>query len=133
MGEGTHKEKPVVLALIICENVIVNQSSKNHSYIEAHNCRLAKSVPAQCDAFFFVAVLTNVVSTSKGKLTLTSPSGSLIFEIQGTIEASSPLIEVPLNFRLGPLLLHEFGMYRFDVYSGNEHLGGRGFNLIKIN
>lgn len=126
----THIEKPVCLAVIVCEKVIHNAKTNSKSYIECFDTVAAQSVPVAARNLTIAASVTNVVGTADIVLRVTSPSGSEALKVEGAVQAPDPLSTVDMVFELQNLKLPEFGMYHIDVLAGTEHVGGRRFRVV---
>ena len=127
----THIEKPMCLAVIICETVIENKETNNKSYIESYSTIGGVSLPVSA-RLCIVASLTNIIKESNVEITLRSPSNTKILDAKGQIKSSDPLAVADIVFRLNGLPLPEFGTYHVDVLASGEHLGTRSFSVVQV-
>lgn len=129
---GAHIEKPLCIALLVCESVIQNSRTQNKSFIEAFNTMGAAAVPVNANRLMVVLTLTNVTGHGKFRLIINTPSGPELVRMECELTKGNPLEHYDWLFDLSGILLPEFGTYQINVHFEDEVLAGRPFTLAQM-
>lgn len=125
-------EKPVCVALILCNEVIEDKATNNKTLVGLFNTIGVQSLPAQHPKMSVLVALTNVVGTLPLTVSFRSPEEREILKFEGQIESRDPLAVNDVVLQLNGFPLEETGTHRLDVFVGSEHLVGRRFSVTKL-
>ncbi|MHC4556058.1 MAG: DUF6941 family protein [Planctomycetota bacterium] len=125
---------PLLLASIICDQVITDQFTKKTSIIGAFDSIAAPRFPARNPSLAFFCQLTN----GRGKVLVTirlvdvEKNDEILFE--GKMEAKFRDVREVTNmtFNFGGFVFPHPGEYRFQLYIGKEFLGERAIILRQV-
>ncbi len=113
-------EKPIGLALMICEKIITEEVTKNKTLVGTFNQITALNFPAQHPSFCVFVALTNGNGESDVRLSLTRPDGVQVFKIDGHLKFDGPTQVLELAFVLHNLTFVEPGEYALEFRANDE-------------
>jgi hypothetical protein len=118
---------PVLLAVIICDQVILDRISQKASIIGAFENISAEKYPARHPRLAFFCQLTNGRGKTKVTITLVDveKGDEVIFEQMVEPEFKDVRQVVNLTFDISGLVFPRPGEYRFKICTGTEFLGER--------
>ncbi len=125
---------PVLLSVIICERVIIDRISNQHSIIGAFETISAPAYPARHARLAFFCQLTNGRGKTKIDIKLVDVEEEDKLLFQGAVEQEFGDIRqvANLTFDIGGIVFPHPGEYRFQIYAGTEFLGERRIICRKI-
>lgn len=123
------REKPLCVALIICNEVIEDKRSGNKTLVGLFNGIMTAQVPATHPRMFVMASLTSGTGEWPFSFHIQSPGGREIFRMQDTARFTDPLVSHDLVVELRNLPLEEEGVYFVDLLLGGEPIANRRFTV----
>ena len=122
---------PTLLALLICDRVIQDPTTRKHSLLGLFSRISAKSFPCTHPQLHIFISLTDGHGKASGQLRLgrkdVEGEAPPLMQLSGTIEFPGPLAIVELVFNIVNLTLSAPGRYSFDFYCNGVLLGSRPF------
>ncbi len=126
-------EKPMMVAMIICDQIISEEGTHKKSIIGCFNNITAFSFPCVHPTFFIFVALTNGRGTFKVKLKcVNEDEDSTIFEAGGDMNFGDPMQTIELGFRLVYLSFPKPGKYAIQLWCDNELLMPKRFSVKQI-
>ncbi|MHC4475689.1 MAG: DUF6941 family protein [Planctomycetota bacterium] len=118
---------PVLLAVIICDQVIIDAISQKASIIGAFENISAVKYPARHARLAFFCQLTNGRGKTKISISLVDVEKEDEQIFQQTVEPEFKDVRQVRNltFNIGGIVFPRPGEYRFQVHAGTEFLGER--------
>lgn len=118
---------PVLLSLIICDQVIIDSISKKVSIIGAFEGLSALKYPARHPRLAFFGQLTNGRGKTKIMISLVDVQEEDKILFQGAMEGEFKDVRQVVNvtFDIGGIVFPHPGEYRFQILAGTEFLGER--------
>ncbi len=118
---------PVLLPIIICDQVILDARTNKTSIISAFETISAPKYPARHGRLAVFCQLTN--GRGKAKITLrlvdVQQEDKIMFEAAVEQEFVDIRQIANLTFDIGGIVFPHTGEYRFQIYAGTEFLGER--------
>jgi hypothetical protein len=124
-------DAPIVVATMLCNEVIEDVRSRNKSAIGIFNAVNTAVLPAVHPRMFVFVSVTNVKGFGEFSIVLRSPSGKALVDIQGQIEQADPVAVYDLVVELLGVPLEEEGVHFVDVMHKGTILGGRRFTVLQ--
>ena len=125
------EDAPILVAIILCDMVIVDEATKKRSLIGMFNSINVNSLPVNYPKMILFFSFTNWKGKKNIAIRVKDPLGNIAFE--GEIEYSHPdpvgLLEFTTNIDSFPLF-HQ-GVYDIDVLVGGTPMGQRQFEVKK--
>lgn len=122
-------EKPLGIAIVICERVITDAQSNNKSLISTFNNVTAKAFPCRHAQMCVYVSLTNCHGDKKVDLVLRKDQENPILKMGGKVKFSNPNEVVELIFNLRSLVFPAPGIYAFEVIADEEIVLESRFNV----
>src|SRR5262245_30024033 len=130
MTERSSPALPVLVSLIICDQVIDDRLTNKKSAIGLFNAILASTLPARAQHITVMATLTEVFSRTPLELRLVRDSdNAVLLASHGHVDAPTPLAMIDLVFSMQGVVLPAVGQYAFELLAHGEPLGRRRFQL----
>jgi hypothetical protein len=123
------KERPICVALIICNEVIEDKRTGNKTLVSLFNGIATGQLPATHPRMYLMASLTSGLGTWEFSFRITSPGGREILRMQNTLHFSDPLAVHDLIVELRNLPLEEEGVYFVDLLMDETPMANRRFNV----
>jgi hypothetical protein len=119
-------QRPVAIGLLLCEQLIVEEGTKNVTPVNCFTRRTAEAFPWTSPPFVVLAWLTN----GEGLITLevvveAAASLEILHQNQVTLRFASPLQQGRLSIRLQEITFPEAGSYRVLLLADGELLAQR--------
>jgi len=128
--EARHqREKPLCLALIICNEVIEDKRSGNKTLVGLFNGITTSVLPATHPRLFLMASLTSGAGEWAFTFRILTPSGAELMRMQDTTRFDDPLIVHDLVVEVRNLPITEEGVYFVDLLLGEEPILNRRFTV----
>ena len=122
----SEREKPILLSMSLCDQVIRDQQTHKLSLINLFNELRAKHFPCTHPRLYVYVCLTNGRGNCEGTLALVDiDANRTIARLSGPITFRSPLQVVEMSFELNALAFPRAGTYRFEFLCDNEPVGAR--------
>ena len=115
------------LAIVICNEVIVDARSNNKSLISCFNGIVAQQLPAMHPRMFIMASLTNVSHEADIVISARDPAYNEVIQFRAHIAASDPYAVHDLIVEVHNLQLPSAGTYIVDVIHEEILLSERRF------
>lgn len=118
---------PVLLSIIICDQVIIDSITRNVSIIAAFETISAQKYPARHPRLALFCQLTNGRGKTKITLRLVDVQQEDEIMFEQTVEQEFKDVRQIANFafNIGGIVFPHPGEYRFQIYAGTELLGER--------
>jgi hypothetical protein len=123
------REKPLCLALIICNEVIEDKRSGNKTLVSLFNSIMTAQLPASHPRMFLFASLTSGTGEWTFSFRITAPSGKEVMRMQDTARFEDPLIGHDLVVELRNLPIEEAGVYFVDLFLNEMPVANRRFTV----
>ena len=131
MKNKTASDKPVCVAIIICNEVIEDKRSSNKTLVSLFNSIAVSALPAMHPRLFLMASLTNLGEDEPISFSVKSPSGKEIMHMDGSASSDGDRLgSIDLVVEVLGLTVGEMGVHSVDVLSGDTLLGSRRFSVI---
>lgn len=126
------KVKPVLLAMIICDQLIREEGTKKISLLGLFNRVGAKTFPCVHSRLHIFVAVTDYMGTADCELKFSDNSGKEIVKLAGQFNFPNKLAVIEMNFRMDNLPLPKAGAYHFDFIIDREIIGHRKFRVEQI-
>lgn len=123
------RERPLCVALVLCNDVLEDKRTGNKSLIGLFNGVLCPGLPAVHPRMFLLASLTSGIGEWPFSFRITAPSGVEVFRMQETLHMKDPLAGHDVVVELRNLPLTEPGVHYVDLYVGDKPLSNRRFTV----
>lgn len=126
------KNKPVPLAMIICDTIIDDRDTNKKSLIGVFNNISSSQFPCRHYKMNIFVSLTDGRGKVAGKLKcVKKDTNKNILELGGPIEFPNGNAVVEFNFEIMGIVFPEPGIYTFDFFCDNEPIISRNFIVTK--
>ena len=129
MEPTSGSEKPIGLAMIICDKVITEAGTNNKTIISTFNNINAKAFPCIHSRISVFVALTNTTGEKQIELVLKKDERSII-KMGGKANFPDPSHVLEIVFNLRNCVFPEQGKYGFEVYADGEYIFERQFNVV---
>lgn len=129
LGAERAREKPLCIAIIICNEIIEDKRTGNKTLVSLFNGIATAQVPATHPRMFLMASLTSGLGTWSFSFRITGPSGREIMRMQDSAHFADPLGVHDLIVELRNLPLAEEGVYFVDLLIGETPMANRRFKV----
>lgn len=124
-------ELPVVRGVFLCENVIVEERSRNVSLINCFTRKLVDEFPSSPQRLVVYAVFANGLGTIPIELeVLDLDDGEVVYSQSVDITFTDPVQELRFVYRVHDLILPQSGSYEVTLTSSSEPLGRTRFTAV---
>lgn len=132
--DNTNTERPLALALILCDQIITDVGTFKKSLIGTFNSVMAERLPVIFPRMSVYAALTNGQGNTTAKLrcvSMDSPDGSerTLWEVAAPISFSNPNQVVEICFDLNRIAFDCPGLHSLELYCGDDLLMERRFHV----
>lgn len=128
-AETRAREKPICVALIICNEVIEDKRSGNKTLVGLFNGIMAPQLPASHPRMFLMATLTSGTGDWSFAFVIYTPNGREIFRMRDMVHFNDPLVGHDLVVELRNLPLEEEGVYFVDLLVDSSPIANRRFTV----
>jgi hypothetical protein len=122
------KEKPLGVAIVICEKVITEAQSNNKTLVSTFNHIRAKTLPCRHPRMAIYVALTNGSGEKKVELVFKLGNRAMM-KLGGKIKFQNPNHVIELVFDLRSVVFPEPGLYAFEVFADDEYVFESRFNV----
>ena len=126
------QEKPICVALIICNEVIEDKRTGNKTLVGLFNGIMAAALPATHGRFFLMASLTSGTGEWEIGFRIAAPSGKEVLRLRDRVRFPDPLLVHDIVVEVRNLPLEEAGVYFVDLLLNETPLANRRFT-VQIN
>lgn len=123
------KEKPICVAIVICNEVIEDKATNNKTLVSLFNAITVQGLPSQHPRMFIMASFTSGIGKWPISFRITSPSGQEVLRLEGEADFSDPLAMYDFVVEVRSLVLQEEGVHMVNVLVGGEPKAERRFNV----
>ncbi|HYF51090.1 MAG TPA: hypothetical protein VEJ63_16875 [Planctomycetota bacterium] len=121
--------KPIILALVLCDQIIREVGTNKLSLIGTFNGIYAASFPINHPSLWVYIAITEGRGTVPCKLRMVSMDNSVVFDLPGQIEFGGPATVGELVFQLQQLRFENPGVYSIEFWAGDDLLASRRVNV----
>jgi hypothetical protein len=123
-------QKPIAVGLSLCEQVIIEEKTRNLTLVNSFTRRYVERFPAEPFPFVLFAILTD----GSGEVKLEAAFQRLdtlevIFRQRLTVRFTNPLQEIGCIFRVRQCSFPISGHYQVVLLAGEEFLAQRRFRI----
>lgn len=116
-------ELPITRGLFLCENVIVEETTRKVSLINCFTKLFVEAFPSPPQQFYAFAILTNGYGTMPLRFVLTDLyDGSELLEHEGVLEFADPLDERRALIPVRNMVFDTPGLYEISLESNGAYL-----------
>jgi hypothetical protein len=123
------REKPLCVALVICNEVIEDKRSGNKTLVGLFNNIMTPQLPATHPRMFLFASLTSGTGAWTFSFRITAPSGKEVLRMQDSARFDDPLVGHDLVVELRNLPVEEAGVYFVDLFLNEMPIANRRFTV----
>ena len=128
MDKKAQEATPIVLAIIICDDIIRDEMSKKMSLIGLFSRIDARKFPAVHGSLHVYVSLTNGHKVYEGELRFVNDRKDMaVFSMKGKVPFRDPLQTVELNFAIRNLKFDAPGNFSVQFYCDGIRVGERRF------
>ncbi len=127
--QAKYVERPSLVAIVLCEQVIEDRYSNNKSLIGIFNQILVPSIPSRQPRMFIVGAFTDGRGEIEVALVVRSPSQKEVFKAEGMAEFHDPLAVYDFVFELQDFPILEEGAFDIDFLFDGMPVGHRRFTV----
>jgi len=121
--------KPIILALVLCDQIIREVGTNKLSLIGTFNGIYAASFPINHPSLWVYIAITEGRGTVPCKLRMVSLDNSVVFDLPGKIEFGGPTSVGELVFQLQQLRFESPGVYSIEFWAADDLLAARRVNV----
>ncbi len=129
LPQDTPLERPICVALVICDVVVEDKRSGNKTLVGLFNSIIAPQMPAVHPRMFLMASLTSGRGTWPFTFRITAPSGRELLRMQEVTKFTDPLAVHDVIVELRNLPLEETGVHFVDLMLGDSPIANRRFTV----
>ena len=126
------RERPMCVAVIICNEVIEDKRTSNKSLINLFSNIVAPQLPATQPRMAVMASLTNGIGRWPITFAIRSPSDKVVTRFDGEANFADPLGVLDITIEFVGLTFAEEGVHFVDILTENYPLGNRRFAVQVI-
>lgn len=123
-------ERPLGVAIIVCDMVITEQGTGNKSLISIFNTIKSLQFPFQKENLSIYVALTNGYGEQKIEIRLMKDSERM-FAAEGGIKFANPNEVVELIFNLRGMVFATPGLHVFEIFADEIFVFQSKFNVLK--
>lgn len=124
-------EAPVLIALLVCDQVIVERDTNKHSLVGTFNSFRFPDFPAASPSFFVYICFTNARGEYDIMLDVVNLSADdVVAQAKTHISVDDPLRDVELPLRLPKVVFPQPGRYEFRLLANDHIVGQRTINVL---
>ena len=127
-------ERPIALALILCDQIITEHQTMKKSLIGTFNSITLATLPSAYATMCLYAALTNGMGKMDTRLRCVYMGDNIteertLWEVKGPIEFANPNQVVEINFVLNGVVFQNAGLHTFEFYCNDDLLMERRFHV----
>jgi hypothetical protein len=119
------RESPICLAVIICNDIIVDSRTNNKTLVSCFNGVAVNALPAMHPRLFILASITNIFSDAEIVISGRDPNYNELMQFRAKIAGSDPLAVHDLLVEVQNFALPSAGTYFFDILHNEKLLAER--------
>ncbi|MCC7479078.1 hypothetical protein IT575_11550 [bacterium] len=131
MSANPYGDIPACLLIAICNDVIEDKRTNNKSLIGLFSNINVLSLPAAHPRLYLVLSLSNITGEVPLRVVLRNPQGGEA-QFDNRVRADNSEVVLDMVMQLDNLALPVLGRYTFEVWSGDEFLAARSFNVSMV-
>jgi hypothetical protein len=125
----TKKEKPLGLAIVICERVITEAGTNNKTIVSTYNTVRARDFPVRPPSMSIYVSLTNATGRKKVEMRA-AYGGKEIGRFAGVATFEGPTHVFELIFNLQNIFFPFPGLYTFEIFADDEYIFESRVNVV---
>lgn len=129
LPQDTPLERPICVALVICDVVVEDKRTGNKTLVGLFNSIIAPQIPAVHPRMFLMASLTSGRGTWPFTFRITGPSGREMLRMQEVTRFVDPLAVHDVIVELRNLPLEETGVHFVDLMLSDSQVANRRFTV----
>jgi hypothetical protein len=132
MAKGpTNSEGPIALAMVICDAVLRDESTKKPTLVGLFNQITAANLPAIHDRLHVFLSLTNGRGELPCLLQCKDQDEGVVCEVGGSIRFGNPLEVADVDIEMRGVVFEKEGLYVFEFSCDGQFLTRRRFLVSK--
>jgi hypothetical protein len=125
-------QRPVVTSLILCEQVVVEETTRNVTLVNCFHRKAVDGFPSDPFPFVVFAWLTDGMGESAIRLSISSlDTEEELHRSEGTYRFVNPLQTVRFSVRVPRLSFPTAGEYQVLLLAGEEMIAERKFTIFQ--
>lgn len=127
-------EKPIGIALLICDTVITDATTHEKTLVGTFNQILAKSFPCVHPRMTIFVAVSNGRGPTETAIRCVNESGesTVVFEMKGTIPFADPNQVVEMSFRFNNVTFVRAGLHSIEFLCDGELVLQTRFNVTTV-
>jgi hypothetical protein len=125
-------EKPMGLAIVICERIITEALTNNKTIVGTYNTVRTSGFPVRPPGMAIYVSLTNTTGSKKIEMRATH-SRQEIGRFGAVVEFSGPSHVFELIFNLKDMFFPYPGLYTFEIFADDEYIFESRVNVVEEN
>jgi hypothetical protein len=126
-----HAEKPLGVAIVVCEKVITEAKTGNKTLVSTFNNIQANGFPCKHPSMAVYVALTNGTGEKHVLLVFKKADKNIdIMRMGGKVGFENPNHVVELIFNLRNCIFPEAGLYAFEIWADEEFIFDGRFNVV---
>jgi hypothetical protein len=125
-------EKPLGVAIIICDRVITEAQTNNKTLVSIFNTIHASIFPCRHERLSVFVALTNGHGQKKISLILKQITDSGVkLKLSGDVQFENPNAVIEMIFNMQNVIFTASGVYAFEVFADDDYIFESRFNVNK--
>ena len=124
-------DKPILVAIILCDMVIVDEATQKRSLIGMFNNITVNALPVNYPKMVLFFSFTNWKGKKKITLRIKDPNGNTVTQADIEHSHANPVGVLEFNFNIDSLPLCHPGVYDIDILVNGDPMGLRQFQVIR--
>ncbi len=125
------KEKPLVEAFILCDELISEEGTNKKSLIGTFNSIVSTEFPTQHPKICVYVAMANGQGGMKGELRCVRMEDQAeMFKASGTMQFADPNQVVEIGFSFRNIVFERPGLYTFELLADDELLTEKRFHVL---
>ncbi len=124
-------QKPVAISLLLCEQIIVDEKTRNATPVNCFNARKLETIPGRA-TFYALAWLTDGMGDMRLELVVQRmDSLDAVFRLERNVKFAHPLDEMRCAVKISNCPLPVPGSYDVSLLIDRELIAHRKFTVMK--
>lgn len=123
------RERPMCVAVIICNEMIEDKRTNNKTLINLFNSIASSQLPLTQPRMVVMASLTNGIGRWPITFAIRAPSDKVVMRVDGEANFADPLAVLDIIIEFNSLTFADEGVHFVDVLTENYPLGNRRFTV----
>lgn len=125
-------QTPVAVGLLVCEQLIVEEKTKNITAVNCFSRRIVPEIPPEPFSFAIYAVLTDGLGTMTVRVVISRlDTDEDIYQRSLSFHFANPLQEIRCLLRVGDCSFPIAGAYQVSLFVDRELVANRKLHILK--